>query len=150
MSCVQTIRQTGLGTAVAGAAIFAAAGVSAQASAFADVGRLEYEANCAACHGPDAKGDGPVAEVLTTQPSDLTTITERYSGTFPRDFLFEVIDGRNMIDPHGDRQMPVWGRRFMTRAEEQSAAVPWDVDPRTIVLGRMTALVEYLASIQQQ
>ena len=124
-------------------------GASAQESAYVDVGRLEYQANCAACHGPEGKGDGPVAEVLTTAPSDLTTISERYSGEFPRDFLFEVIDGRNMINPHGDRHMPIWGRRFMARAQEQSAEVAWDVDARSIVLGRMTALVEYLASIQE-
>lgn len=130
--------------------VFSAGAAAAQGGAFLEVGKLEYEASCAACHGPEGEGDGPVAEVLSTKPSDLTTIAERYSGTFPRDFLFEVIDGRNMINPHGDRQMPVWGRRFSARAEEQSAASMRDVDAQSIVLGRMTALVEYLASIQQK
>lgn len=119
-------------------------------SAYVDAGRVEYQRNCAACHGPEGKGDGPVAEVLTTKPTDLTGIAAEFSGTFPRDFVFEVIDGRNMINPHGDREMPVWGPRFMASAMEQSASVPWDVDARTVALGRMTALVEYIASIQAQ
>jgi mono/diheme cytochrome c family protein len=119
-------------------------------TAFVDIGRLEYEENCAACHGPEGNGDGPVAEVLSTKPPDLTQITSSYSGTFPRDQIFKVIDGRNMINPHGDRQMPVWGTRFMTRAQEQSAASPRDVDAAAIVLGRTTALVDYLASIQSE
>ena len=88
--------------------------------------------------------------MLSKKPSDLTQITSEYSGTFPREFLIEVIDGRNMINPHGDREMPVWGGRFMTRAQEQSAAVPWDADATAIVLGRITALVDYLASIQSK
>jgi mono/diheme cytochrome c family protein len=124
--------------------------IAQEGSAYVDIGRLEYVENCAACHGPEGKGDGPVAEALSTKPSDLTQISKRYSGTFPREFVFEVIDGRNMINPHGDREMPVWGARFMARAQEQSAAVPWDADAAAIVLGRTTSLVDYLASIQSE
>ncbi len=149
MMCVGLFRKIAIAGRFFFMASVAATGASAQESVFLDVGRLEYEASCAACHGSAGTGDGPVAEVLTSQPADLTTISQRYSGTFPRDFMFEVIDGRSMINPHGDREMPIWGRRFQARAEEQSAAVAWDVDARSIVLGRITALVEYLASIQQ-
>ena len=133
-----------------GSLVLAVGEAAAQDSAYVEIGKLEYEANCAACHGPEGNGDGPVAEVLTTKPSDLTKISERHGGAFPRDLIFEVIDGRNIINPHGDRQMPIWGRRFSSRAQEQSAASMRDVDAQAIVLGRMTALVEYLASIQQK
>ena len=34
-----------------------------------------YKAYCAVCHGPNAKGDGPMAKSLKTAPSDLTRIS---------------------------------------------------------------------------
>ena len=39
---------------------------------------------CASCHGPSGKGDGPVARSLKTRPADLTVLTKRNGGTFPR------------------------------------------------------------------
>jgi mono/diheme cytochrome c family protein len=35
-----------------------------------DLGRYEYEAGCAACHGNDGKGGGPVAPSLTKTPAE--------------------------------------------------------------------------------
>jgi mono/diheme cytochrome c family protein len=44
-------------------------GFSARASAqHIDVGRTEYLSSCAACHGIDAKGNGPVSKELKTPP----------------------------------------------------------------------------------
>ncbi|EPX85252.1 c-type cytochrome [Salipiger mucosus] len=159
MSCTLSHSKSGKrrsGPAVSGlAGLICLLGLGTQAlaqdgSAFVEAGRLEYERNCAACHGPEGRGDGPVAEVLTAEPTDLTQISAKFSGTFPRDFLFEFIDGRNMINPHGDRSMPIWGPRFMVSSERQAAAAPWDVDARAVALGRMTALVDYIASIQEE
>ncbi len=107
-------------------------------------------ASCAACHGESAKGDGPVAEVLATKPSDLTQISKEFDGSFPAEHVYKIIDGREMINPHGDRGMPVWGYRYLTRAIERSQEVPHEVDVQAMVLGRITALVEYLKSIQAQ
>src|ERR1700750_1264417 len=42
-----------------------------------------FMAYCAACHGNDAKGDGPVGMQLKTKPADLTKIAARNNGTFP-------------------------------------------------------------------
>ena len=36
-----------------------------------DAGRRLYQANCAICHGPRAKGDGPAAFTLNPRPFDL-------------------------------------------------------------------------------
>ncbi|HET7701272.1 MAG TPA: c-type cytochrome [Candidatus Limnocylindria bacterium] len=36
-----------------------------------DSGRRLYQANCAICHGPRAKGDGPAAFTLNPRPFDL-------------------------------------------------------------------------------
>lgn len=112
------------------------------------LGEMEYMTSCASCHGPKGIGDGPVAEVLTQKPSDLTRIAENLGGTFPRDEVYRVIDGRKMITVHGDRMMPVWGYRYLSRAIERSQEVPHDVDVQAMVLGRITALVLYLESMQ--
>lgn len=112
------------------------------------LGKTEYMGQCASCHGKDAKGDGPVAEVLSKKPTDLTQLTREYQGRFPREHLVEVIDGRKMINPHGDRDMPVWGYRYQAEAMKVAQGVPHDVDAGELVLGRITALVQYLESIQ--
>lgn len=149
-------RKTDRATATA-AAILAAATLLAGGSAGAlemdaqlKLGEIEYMGSCASCHGPRGKGDGPVAEVLATKPSDLTQISRDFGGTFPAEHVYQVIDGRNMINPHGDPNMPVWGFRYLTRAVERSREVPHDVDVQALVHGRITALVQYLESIQAE
>ena len=112
------------------------------------IGEIEYMGYCASCHGASAKGDGPVAEVLSTPPSDLTMISKAYSGTFPADEVYRAINGTNMINPHGDRMMPVWGPRYWEIAEERAGSVPHDVDAQALVHGRITALVQYIESLQ--
>jgi mono/diheme cytochrome c family protein len=114
------------------------------------LGETEYMSQCASCHGAKGQGDGPVASVLTKKPADLTRITERYSGSFPTDAMQQFIDGRNMINPHGDRGMPVWGDRYFQAASESAQTVPHDVDAQALTYGRISALVRYLESIQAQ
>jgi mono/diheme cytochrome c family protein len=78
-----------------------------------DVGKMEYRSSCAACHGIEAKGDGPVSKELKTPPADLTVLTKNNNGVFPYDKVYQVIDGRNStIASHGTREMPIWGYRF--------------------------------------
>ncbi len=112
------------------------------------LGEHEYMASCSSCHGADGMGGGPVAEVLTDRPSDLTQISSRYSGVFPSDQIYDVISGLEMLNPHGDRQMPVWGPRYWQSAEARAGTVPHDVDAQALVHGRIMALVQYLESIQ--
>jgi len=90
-------------------------GLSAYASAQddLDVGKMEYQSSCAACHGIDAKGNGPVGKDLKTHPTDLTVLSKNNNGVFPYNMVYQVIDGRNpTISSHGTREMPVWGYRF--------------------------------------
>ena len=112
------------------------------------LGENEYVSSCAACHGANAKGAGPVAEVLSTKPSDLTKITKKFNGQFPTQHIYRVIDGRDMINPHGDKQMPIWGYRYTSEAHELASSVRHDVDTRALVFGRIMSLVGYLESIQ--
>ena len=78
-----------------------------------DVGKTEYQSSCAACHGIDAKGNGPVSKELKTHPTDLTVLAKNNNGVFPYNMVYEMIDGRNStIASHGTREMPIWGYRF--------------------------------------
>ena len=67
---------------------------------------------CASCHGPGARGDGPVASSLRKYVPDLTRITARSGGRFPAQEVRDMIDGRSPVLSHGPREMPVWGREF--------------------------------------
>jgi len=115
------------------------------------LGEMEYLSSCASCHGADAKGNGPVAAALTIKPSDLTMISKDFSGTFPEDHIYNVIDGRKMINPHGDTDMPVWGDRYTSKAREAADRIAFPLheqDAQALVYGRIVSLVGYLESIQ--
>jgi mono/diheme cytochrome c family protein len=45
-----------------------------------NLGKIDYESSCAACHGRNGKGDGPVSPELRTKPSDLTLIAKKNGG----------------------------------------------------------------------
>ena len=76
-------------------------------------GHAEYLNSCAACHGVGGRGDGPMANDLTTRPADITRLAEQEGGEFPYWRVFAVIDGRFIVPGHGDRDMPIWGRQFL-------------------------------------
>jgi mono/diheme cytochrome c family protein len=120
-----------------------------------DPGRYEYENSCAACHGVDGKGGGPVAASLKKAPSDLTTLARRNGGVLPVDRLYAWIDGRQIVAGHGDRAMPVWGRRY--GAESAEVADAFSDKPKgsyveldMYVRARILALVDYLNRIQSR
>lgn len=69
-------------------------------------GRALFGTNCAACHGADAGGNGPMTEILSVSPPDLTALAE--DGTFPMADVVRRIDGRDMLLAHGG-PMPIFG-----------------------------------------
>lgn len=105
-------------------------------------GQAWFRSYCAACHGLDAQGGGPVAAYLTTPPADLTRIAARAGGTFDPAKVASFIDGRARVAAHGSPEMPVWGRSLDDRRGEGFA------DETLLSPGAILALVEYLASIQ--
>jgi|SoiMethySBSTD1v2_1073268.scaffolds.fasta_scaffold588712_2 mono/diheme cytochrome c family protein len=108
----------------------------------AERGRREYIRYCASCHGVNGDGMGPVAPALLSRPSDLRRLSGRYGTPLDAGRLGAVIDGRNTIVAHGDREMPVWGERF--------EALPPDEDSRERTIAeRLAALLAYLQSIQR-
>ena len=72
-------------------------------------GADEYYRLCAVCHGEGGHGNGPMSRMLKTPPPNLTLLAKSNGGQFPFLRVLEMIDGRNMIEVHGSREMPVWG-----------------------------------------
>ena len=117
-----------------------------------DFGQREFNANCASCHGMDARGRGPVAGFLTKNPPDLTLASRNNGGVFPMDRLYRVVDGTDLPEgagagPHGNREMPIWGRDYRTRDGEYFGDIPYN--PEAMVRGRILALLEYLSRMQR-
>lgn len=103
-------------------------------------GERLYRIHCQACHGESARGDGSMKDRLDTAPPDLTTISQRNQGEFPRHRVHEIIDGRQETPTHGSSEMPVWGFTFQTSG--------LDSDQDEVVRVMVTALTRYLESIQ--
>lgn len=108
-------------------------------------GAKEFQQRCALCHGGNAKGNGPYAMALVFKPSDLTTLLAENDGVFPFIETYLIIDGREMVESHGPRLMPIWGDRY--NAEAWSEVNPEYGD--TLVRGRILELILYLFSIQE-
>jgi mono/diheme cytochrome c family protein len=119
--------------------------------ATADMGKKEFESNCATCHGLNAKGDGPQAEFLTTKPANLTILAKNNGGVFPAERIREIIDGRFEVAAHGPREMPVWGREFQIDVPDLplEAGQPFDYREST-VRNKIQALINYLVQLQEK
>lgn len=96
--------------------LVAALSISATAPAQQNIdpGKLEYQKGCIGCHGVDAKGSGVHTPRLKNDPPDLTVLAKANGGIFPIQKIYEVIDGRAQLQPHGPREMPVWGKEYTT------------------------------------
>ncbi len=107
-------------------------------------GERDFNMYCASCHGEDGKGNGPKAFGLSKPVPDLTTLTKRY-GSFPREKLARLIDGRDPIQGHMDREMPVWGVWFKEEAAEELGQAEGD---ERSVARRVDNLIGYIESLQ--
>ncbi len=74
-------------------------------------GAALYFDYCSACHGEDATGGGPMTEVLTVQPTNLTQLALGNVGVFPTADVVFRIDGRDPLAAHGG-PMPIFGDLF--------------------------------------
>ena len=111
-----------------------------------DIGKREYEANCAQCHGLKGKGDGPIADWSEIGVSDLTLLAKRNNGVFPFARVYEFIDGTQVVKAHGTREMPIWGADYKVKGAEYYMDVPFN--PETYVRARILALTEYVYRLQ--
>jgi mono/diheme cytochrome c family protein len=122
--------------------------VSAQAETMTEsLGRFEFVNSCAACHGPDGKGEGSIAPYLNTALPDLTKLQANNEGVFPVTKVFQTIEGGPEVGPHGTRDMPAWGLRYRQRAERDPDFIE---DSAAYSKLRVLALIEYLSTIQEE
>lgn len=129
------------------AAILALAALPVGAQPSPSLGRAEYEANCALCHGPIGKGDGYYGKLLTIKVPDLSTYAQRNGGVFSVDRLFTLIDGREVTPGHGTRQMPIWGIDYTLQSQEKYRQFPGH-DTEQLVRIRILALIDHIYSLQ--
>jgi mono/diheme cytochrome c family protein len=122
----------------------AAACTAVLAQGRVDVGKREYDNNCAVCHGRDGKGSGVYSDMLTKSAPNLTSLTQRNGGVFPVARVYDVIEGAGV--GHGTREMPIWGRDYSIQAAEYYMDVPYNQE--AYVRGRILSLVEYLNRLQ--
>ena len=93
---------------------------------------------CAVCHGKDAKGDGPAAPAMKTQPADLTALAKKSGGKYPASHVAAVIRGQASTPSHGSQDMPVWGPLFSSISQGHESQVQQ----------RITNLVGYIDTLQ--
>lgn len=100
-------------------------------------GQEEFLRYCSACHGAQADGKGPVANVLTPPPPDLTRLRSKFGHPLGTRFVAYVL-GTTMPRAHGTSDMPVWGRNLAGPDGNDGEAV-----------GLIWRIAGYLQSIQK-
>ena len=101
-------------------------------------GEVLYRQFCANCHGLDAKGDGPMAAALKVHPADLTQLSKKNMGKFPRDYVERTLRFGPGPAAHGSSDMPAWGPIFQF----------FDKNNERAVQRRIKNLCDYLESVQ--
>ena len=133
--------------------LFSLAAIALCASALAaenTLGKNEYYARCAMCHGAGGKGDGWLADNLLKRPPSLTTLKKNNGGVFPIAGVTEAIDGRKVISLHGPRNMPVWGTVLRVEENTANSARPATLTPAEKLVGaKLHALTNYVLHLQE-
>lgn len=101
-------------------------------------GKRDFEADCARCHGADGKGTGSVKRVPGYVSVDLTKLAANNGGQFPRQRIFDSIDGKMKVAAHFSGDMPRWGAKFASHEQDEAGHK------------RISALVDYIESMQQK
>lgn len=130
------------GAGLVGSMFFAVSGVNADPSEWAKADYMNY---CAACHGADGAGNGPVADQLKGKPSDLTVLSKNNGGNFPYQQVYRVIDGtwnQGSLRAHGSDEMPIWGDVFRRKASSEHGYME--------TKGRIMTIIQYMESLQKK
>jgi mono/diheme cytochrome c family protein len=106
-------------------------------SSESESGSQLYKNYCAACHGIEGKGDGPVARFLKGPPADLSTLAKRNNGTYPADRVAATLRSGTNSGVHGTSDMPIWGPVFQSQRKSVSEM-------------RIHELTEFVGSLQQK
>lgn len=135
-----TMKASLLALALCGGAVFAQ-------QAKTDLGKLEYDTNCAICHGPAGKGDGSLQPLLRISATDLTQLARKNQGILPVTRMYDVIDGAG-VPSHGSRDMPIWGRTYQAEHAQNLLEARGNYDAQALVRARILVLIEYINRLQ--
>ncbi len=119
-----------------------------QSSGAQAAGARDYQFACAACHGMDGKGNGPMASELKTPPADLTRISAHFEGRYPADLIYKLVDGKTMPASHGTSEMPVWGGVFFLEEMAQDDGAKDEQAARERARQRIKGVIEYIRTLQ--
>ena len=103
-----------------------------------------YKTYCWQCHGREATGDGPMAEMVAIVTPDLTKLSARHDGTFPTEAVARQIDGRAPLLAHGG-EMPIFGPSLES---DQNVALPLASGQPLMTGLPLANVIVYLESIQ--
>lgn len=70
-----------------------------------EAGKIIFETNCVACHGPEGRGDGPAAAALDPQPANLGDAA--MMGQLNDAYLFWRVSEGGAVAPFNSA-MPAW------------------------------------------
>ncbi|NDR55344.1 c-type cytochrome [Aliiruegeria sabulilitoris] len=128
--------------------VFVAAGAGAVPAQVADpdAGRDIFMSYCVQCHGFDAEGAGPMAELLNVVTPDLTVLAKGNGGVFPIADVAMKIDGRTLVLAHGG-DMPLFGP-FFDIGTDVTIRLP---SGQSMMMSQTLAdLISYLEALQKQ
>ncbi|MEM9580737.1 MAG: c-type cytochrome [Pseudomonadota bacterium] len=108
-------------------------------------GRQLYMQHCAGCHGLTGHGDGRMGHGLVTRPADLTRLSARNGGTYPRDFVLSKMDGY-AAGAHNTSAMPEFGKLLRGRTVKMQNAD----GSETPVPEPLLAISQYLERLQSE
>lgn len=105
-------------------------------------GKAVYLKECAQCHGTTGEGGGPASLGLGVAPPDLTGLTMRNDGFFPREFVQRFVLGAlEKDDP--DAAMPDFGTVGLQHVYPDGGA------NAEVLTADISAMLDYLDTIQK-
>jgi hypothetical protein len=109
-----------------------------------ETGKQDFDQLCARCHGKDGKGQGDFV-APGAKPTDLTKLARSNGGVFPREQVYQSIDGRDDIPAHSRfKNMPFWGANLQQEGKEFTA------ESEAKVKERISNIVSYIESMQEK
>ena len=123
--------------------MFLPPGAGAAADGDARNGQRLFALHCAACHGLEARGDGPLADSMKTAPPDLTVLSGGHQGSLPMRAIAARIANRSGGNSQ-HAEMPVYGWFF----EGPAVTIPADDGTPLETTRAIADLLAWLAVVQ--
>jgi len=126
--------------------VLAAGGAASAQEIDVEDGKTLFLNSCWQCHGLDAKGFGPMAEMLAIETPDLTELSKRNGGVFPTEAVAMQIDGRSPVLAHGG-EMPIFGQSLES---DQNVALRMNSGQQLMTGVPLANVIVYLESLQTE